>query len=399
MNPKTTAVKNIGKRCSEILDTTYSDERVVDLKQSIVLDPYKKRQTPLRQLLVAAVMLIAAGTAGWFLFSGFSDNSKPLDFKTGDNSHWQSASAWLQTDEGQARDIKFRQGSRIKLLPMTSLRVAEISKNKVRVYLNKGSVRSKIRGDNKTHWFILGGPYCVEVVGTEFTTSWIEESGKFKVSVKKGTVSVSGGSVGKKGILVFAGSTFKGTRSGYQLSNEKDKKNIKEDVSIKESVDKNSADPVADISSGEHDLHGEMKTAANKKYSQIKDVKKTKVSLVESDESILKDLCMAGGFVKIMKRFSSLDIDNFEQNGSLSQLWCLAKAARYTGNSKVAVNLLQATRRRFPGTEQSRLAAFFMGKVIEDLQGDPVRAQKWFKQYLKDDPSGSLADEAARKIQ
>jgi TolA-binding protein len=109
-------------------------------------------------------------------------------------------------------------------------------------------------------------------------------------------------------------------------------------------------------------------------------------------------LCEAAEYGTIMNTLTSLKIKEIERNGNVKALWCLAKAARYTGKAKIAIRLLSATRKRFPDKEQSRLAAFFMGKVIEDLQGNKELAKRWFLQYLKEDPSGPLSGEAARKL-
>jgi hypothetical protein len=285
--------------------------------------------------------------------------------------------------------------------------VAETTGSEVYIYLNRGTVHSKIKGDHKTRWYILCGPYRVEVVGTEFTTSWHEISGRLEVSVTKGIVKVTGETIGKEGVNVFSGSIFKGTDSGYQINNSIGAQAEQEHQSINKIADKNSKPSALNNLAAGNVLPKEtvvdnLSTRNEKEKKNIKSV--TRISdaaqpVNHSGEVVLNDLCRAGGFMTIMEQLSADDIDNYEKNGTLNQLWCLAKAARYTGKSKVAVRFLKAARNRFPGTEQSKLAAFFMGKVIEDLQGDHLRAREWFLLYLKEDPSGSLADEAARKVQ
>ena len=65
--------------------------------------------------------------------------------------------------------------------------------------------------------------------------------------------------------------------------------------------------------------------------------------------------------------------------------------ARNPGKAGKALN---AVRQRFAGTTRARTAAYFLGKVSMDLEGNPAEASRWFEIYCREDPDGRLSEEA-----
>jgi TolA-binding protein len=76
------------------------------------------------------------------------------------------------------------------------------------------------------------------------------------------------------------------------------------------------------------------------------------------------------------------------------ELLTLASEARAQQASREASVLLRGLRDRFPGTDQSAMASFDLGRIAEDIDGKPVQAAVHFEQYIKEQPQGPLLREA-----
>ena len=80
-------------------------------------------------------------------------------------------------------------------------------------------------------------------------------------------------------------------------------------------------------------------------------------------------------------------------------LGALATAARLEGRTDVARRALEAQRRRFPSTAAGHEAAFFLGRIAEDTEGDTRAAVGFHDSLLTEAPGGALAQEAlGRKL-
>ena len=89
----------------------------------------------------------------------------------------------------------------------------------------------------------------------------------------------------------------------------------------------------------------------------------------------------------------ALGIDGVFAQSSGDELAALADAARYTHRPDIARGAFLAQRRRFPGSEHARVAAFGLGR-LEDADQDPRVALGWFDTYLGEAPNGRYASEA-----
>jgi TolA-binding protein len=77
-----------------------------------------------------------------------------------------------------------------------------------------------------------------------------------------------------------------------------------------------------------------------------------------------------------------------------AELLAAADAARYQGDSDLAIESLTTVRRRFAGTDAAASAAFELGRISFDARKDFARAGDWFDTYLRERPNGALAREA-----
>ncbi len=99
-------------------------------------------------------------------------------------------------------------------------------------------------------------------------------------------------------------------------------------------------------------------------------------------------------YKKAVKIAMKQGFDGLLETQDDARLWRLADAARYSGRGELARNTLLAIRRRFQGSWRAKVAAFLLGRIAVEVQGDPGQASRWFLIYLREDPSGRLAEEA-----
>jgi TolA-binding protein len=75
----------------------------------------------------------------------------------------------------------------------------------------------------------------------------------------------------------------------------------------------------------------------------------------------------------------------------------LGESARLTGHTDDARLAYQAVRRRFAGSPEAAQAAFNLGR-LEARGGKKGASAGWFETYLKEQPSGPLAQAALGRL-
>jgi hypothetical protein len=83
------------------------------------------------------------------------------------------------------------------------------------------------------------------------------------------------------------------------------------------------------------------------------------------------------------------------ERASAGDLLLLSDAARYSGRADLAHNALLRLRERFGARGRS---AFLLGKIAADQNGSPGEALRWFETYLREEPNGSLAEQAEGRL-
>jgi len=102
----------------------------------------------------------------------------------------------------------------------------------------------------------------------------------------------------------------------------------------------------------------------------------------------------AGEYEVVLREADARGIDASIRKGSLADVAALADAARYGGRTPIAKRAMAAERSRFPGSSEARTAAFLLGRIAEDADGNPRAAIGWYDRYLAEAPKGPLASEA-----
>src|SRR5262249_14321181 len=80
--------------------------------------------------------------------------------------------------------------------------------------------------------------------------------------------------------------------------------------------------------------------------------------------------------------------------GDRADVALLGNVARLRGHAREARLAYVTARDRFPGAAESNHAAFALGRLALEADGDRAAAQRWFETYLREAPGGALAPAA-----
>jgi hypothetical protein len=102
----------------------------------------------------------------------------------------------------------------------------------------------------------------------------------------------------------------------------------------------------------------------------------------------------AGEYASVLREADERGVQRTITTSSLVDLVALADAARYSRRTDLAKRALLAQRSRFAGSPASRTAAFLLGRLAEDGEGNAAAAIGWYDRYLAEARSGPFASEA-----
>lgn len=262
-------------------------------------------------------------------------------------------------------DVRFTDGSRIEIAQGSGIRVSQATRKNVTVTLDDGDLDVDIREKGTTIWKILAGPYSVTVHGTAFSVSWNEQEQTFAVKVRRGLVSVDGPDLSPGGMMLGADESLLIDEPERVLARNAPEPQPAPAPSPppEEQIDEEPA-PAPTV---KHHAPSWKKLSKQGRYKEA-------IALVEKN------------FTHLTKTLDQQD------------LWELATTARLARRGPLAAKALDAFRTRFPDSHRAATAEFLLGRVEMELNKKPVKAAKWFKAYLKDNPDGSLAEEALGRL-
>jgi hypothetical protein len=93
---------------------------------------------------------------------------------------------------------------------------------------------------------------------------------------------------------------------------------------------------------------------------------------------------LAGEFHSVIDEAERRGVAEVLRRESAGNVMALADAARYAGAAPLATRALLEVRARFPRSAPARRAAFLLGRMAEDQDGDLRKALEWYRTYLAD---------------
>jgi hypothetical protein len=260
-------------------------------------------------------------------------------------------------------DVHFSDGTDIKLDRASRGRVAATSARGARVMLDHGRAHVKVVPRRGNRWVFDAGPCVVHVTGTRFDMNWTEVGQVLEVKLYSGSVTVEGPPA-PHGVVMHEGQRLvMDVRSNFARLEAL----TPEPPSVV-------PEPPAEEPAAEPRVRRERRPEARPETWSAR--------------------VLAGDFAVVLREARRRGIDQVLRRDAAPDVMALAQAARLSRHATIARKALGTLRTRFPQSTQAQTAAFLLGRMAEDHDGDLGRALEWYGQYLNEAPSGAFRDEA-----
>lgn len=333
---------------------------------------HHKRHLDVRLLWAAAFLSgLAVAVA---IYTGRTGNSRAAgyhariegegpDVKQGD----------LVEARSRPKHVVFSDGSRVLLEKGTQAKLGEVSSQSTEISLVRGALRVSVRHRDGAVFGVLAGPYRVRVTGTDFMITWNDRTQRFSLRLNEGQVRLSGGALtAERNVRAGESVVLYGPETGAEASSHP----------VSERGTRLKTDDVGHSRPGSQWAPGDKK----REVPQPAASKPTPQAWLERAQ--------AGDYQTAFSLVQQIGLERVMQTAGAAELLVLADAARFSGNVGHARRALKVLRQRFSGSHEAATAAFQLGR----LSGGSREAVKFFRAYLSERPSGSLAREASGRL-
>jgi hypothetical protein len=281
--------------------------------------------------------------------------------------------------------LRFSDGTEVALLAGARGRVRAVDEHGARIAVT-GKAKVEVVHWRGSHWLFDLGPFLITVKGTAFTAEWKAAEERLEVTLKTGTVAVSG-PLSDEAIALRAGQRL--------MISMRDKAVIIRDIDS--TVEASAAASVATQpwSPGLDDppLRAAAPFAGKSAHRSARPTAGLSASTLAAPSSNWTAELAAGRFAVILQQAERRGLDTCLAEVSSDDLAALADAARYSRREDVARRALTAQRRRFAKTARANDAAFLLGRLEETAHYFEL-ALTWYERCLAESPRGTYTSEA-----
>jgi transmembrane sensor len=318
----------------------------------------RERRFPIAWAAVALAASVALAVVGVARYRA----SAPISFDTGAERIAGEVGTLLSAPAYEPLPVQFSDGTSVSMEAATRARVTETNALGATVVLEEGSLRVAVVHRPTTRWHVTAGPFTILVTGTKFDVRWSSAEATLTLDLHDGSVTVLGPSLGPAGRRVFPGESLR--------------------VAVDEARATAPEEPPA----------GAAPFAASRD-----DGARIGTSASGAGHVSWKQLAQGGRYADALAAAEAEGFDAVCRHASAADLVLLGDAARFAGSPKRAQQAHELVRARAPGTHEAAMSAFTLGRIAYDRR-TYRDAARWFESYLREDPSGSLAREAAGRL-
>ncbi len=404
MDPLKRQLENLGRTLNDHSEKTDATDRVIhEARRKVQLDLLDRRfrakprlaeRTGFRVAIVAvAVVLLSLGS-----YTQWAKRSRPLTVEVETDSA-KLIGRWVGSHE-ETKQLRFSDGSSLSLHPHTTLRVENTSPQGASVVLGRGRTLASVQHTERADWHFSAGPFSVEVTGTSFDLAWDPKLGIFELALHQGAVRLTGPTVqGTR--AVEKGEFVRIALSPEQLSGQDASSSAEtwEEAipshqgrprPVGRRARKRPFEPEASQSTGQ----SSNSLAVDERRSHQGNDAGDPRGQAEPRPS-WQQLLAAGKRTSALAAVQRTGTSAAIESASAKQLWSLSQAARLGGQPSLARQVLLALRN--DRGAQGR-TAFVLGKVAADQLRNHGEAIQWFETYLKEAPTGPLAEQALGRL-
>jgi TolA-binding protein len=291
--------------------------------------------------IATLTLLVASGAVVRWLY-------QPISFVTDVAKAGAGVGDVLEAVRDEPVRVEFSEGSRMLLHGGARARVLETQAAGARVLLESGVADVSIvhRTSRATRWRFEAGPFQVLVTGTRFELGWQPDAQSLSLTMKSGSVQLSGGCLPAPRVVERGAAVHVSCASA----------------------------PVAPeaVTASASDRNPAARKAAEPRAPARAPLHEAKPALLGFEAS-----CEAAG---------------------KAELVAIANRERLAGHVPRARSALLALRKRFAGSTEAGTAAFTLGRMAFDQQGDYAEAARWFAVYLAEQPNGPLMGDASGRL-
>jgi hypothetical protein len=277
--------------------------------------------------------------------------------------------------------VLFSDESRLAIEPSAKIKVLGTDARGAHVAIADGAIDVYVKPRKDSSWRFEAGPFSVLVKGTAFHLGFEAAKGRLDLHVKTGVVDVRGPREDR--VL-----TLRGGESLELFANPPRETPVAASVQFTTTLPVPTTlpeTPPASPTTARHPAHGGPGRLAL--HDGV------------SHAGPWSDLIAKGDFSAIVQDAERRGLDVTLARGSALDLITLADAARYTRKYETARQALLALRARFAGSDRSKDAAFFLGRLSEVGPSSSDAALTWYDAYLAEAGRGPYASEAlGRKL-
>ncbi|HYO96406.1 MAG TPA: FecR domain-containing protein [Polyangiaceae bacterium] len=286
------------------------------------------------------------------------------------------ADAWVSSGRRERLPMAFSDGSIVTLEPGSRLRIAELRPDGATLGVESGAVDVSVVHRPNTSFRLTFGPFAVRVTGTRFAVNWRPEDDTFRITLREGSVVVSGCALGESRAL----------RAGEVLSASCQAGRF--EISRGQQVPPELTHAGPRDSVPEPALSADLSPAPTRARRIARPL----------DEESWQLAARAGHFSKALAAVEAAGFAAEVERASAEDLALLGDVARFGGSSQRSLEALSALRRRFPNSGRAGAAAFSIARIHFDQRAAYAEAAKWFRIYMREQPRGSLAREAQGRL-
>lgn len=377
--------------------------------------PEVKRQVwPLALSVSAAAAALALGLSFWLW--PVAQQPTALAVTIGDDARPGTTGTWVEAPSASAVAMVFSDGTRVDVQPNSRARIAELRPNGAHLLLENGLAQVNVKHRDNTAWRVSAGPFAVKVTGTRFDVRWTPEQDAFELDLHEGHVEISGCVFGETYALHAGQRAVASCRQGRL------------NVGAQSEMRDQSA-ALGDAAAGDA---AELEVGAAEAQPQAAEAEASAMAPVTNDAPVAAEpatndtevrpraqgarknpaarsrgrdlstrwraLAEAGRYSDALAIVRSVGFLAACRGSDAADLIMLSDLARYGRDYDAAAQALHLLRQRFGGSRQASQAAFALGKLQFDQDGSYSEAAWWFRTYLREQPTGSLAREASGRL-
>ncbi|MGC4089221.1 MAG: FecR domain-containing protein [Polyangiaceae bacterium] len=322
------------------------------------------------KVMMAAALLLALAGGGLGLARLTSQRALTCALQGGSIS----ADGAIEANGAVNRTLRFSDGTQVAFLAGARGRVKAIEARGARIAI-AGKVDVAVAHAHGSRWLFDAGPYLIEVTGTAFTAEWNERDERLEVSLRSGSVTLTGP---RNEQPIFL-------RAGRRLTISRDNEVVIRDLHAPEEV--GAGHPTPNTSSSQS-----QSAVSSPSAIPLQRPAAPPSAAAVAAPSWANELA-AGHFDTILEQAERRGLEATLAEASSVDLAALSDAARYRRRDDIARRALIAQRRRFLKSPRANDAAFLLGRLEEAGERTEL-ALDWYERCLNEAPAGVYVSEA-----